>query len=168
MQRHTRNAQSLQEICFRTRFYLKSFESRLEGIGTNLRQSHQLIQQPLQIFALPKKYATEHPLHKSSKILTANRFGSKGLRAVNQLNQAIMKAMLKITQISWAEVIYMAAFFGVLRFLHSARQVCPGAQNGLFLKDAWIKPVLNSAELLHSQVGCQLSQEWERSLCNME
>lgn len=36
----------------------------------------------------------------------------------------------------------MAAFFGVLRFLHSARQVFPGAQNGLFLKDVWIKAVL--------------------------
>lgn len=51
----------------------------------------------------------------------------KELRALNQLKQAIMEAMLKRTQMSWAEVICMAAFFGVLSFLHSARQICPGA-----------------------------------------
>lgn len=41
----------------------------------------------------------------------------------------------------------MAAFFGVLSFLHSTGQIVPGAQNGLFLKNAkssQLSIVLNS------------------------
>lgn len=45
----------------------------------------------------------------------------------------------------------MAAFFGVLSFLHSAGQIFPGAQNALFLKNAkssQLSTVLNSADIV--------------------
>lgn len=57
------------------------------------------------------------------------------------------EVMLKITQVlNWSN-FYSCIFFGVLSILHSAGQIFPGAQNGLFLKNAkssQLSIVLNS------------------------
>lgn len=92
---------------------------------------------------IPKKQSAHFPSPPQSPQLT------REFRAANQVYQASMEPMVKITPISCAEVVPMTAFLLFLAFSTVPGGFFPRAQNGLFPK-CFTKPVLGSAELGHS------------------